>query len=73
VRDIDALSGQVDALVGQAEVDSDVGVAVLKGEDQPADVQDPQVAVQEIRIVPAGTPHASSPAYSTSRRIWTLS
>ena len=41
-RDIDALSDKVDALVGEAEVNPDVGIAVLKGEDQPADVQDPE-------------------------------
>ncbi|BCH15624.1 hypothetical protein MesoLjLa_24750 [Mesorhizobium sp. L-2-11] len=41
-RDVDALPYKVDALVGEAEIDTDVGVAVLKGEDQPADVQDPK-------------------------------
>lgn len=41
-RDVDALPHKVDALVGEAEIDPDVGIAVLKGEDQPADVQDPE-------------------------------
>src|SRR6266700_2219573 len=39
-RDVDALPDKVDALVGETEVDPDVGIAVLKREDQPADVQD---------------------------------
>ena len=41
-RDIDSLPDKVDALVGEAQVDPNVGVAVLKGEDQPARVQDPE-------------------------------
>src|SRR5437764_4767844 len=41
-RDIDAFPDKVDALVGEAEVDGDVGIAILKGKDQPADVQDPE-------------------------------
>lgn len=39
-RDVDALAYKVDALVGETEVNPDVGIAVLKGEDEPADVQD---------------------------------
>src|SRR5260221_7636209 len=41
-RDIDALPDKVDALVGEAEVNPDVRIAILKGEDQPAGVQDPE-------------------------------
>jgi hypothetical protein len=40
--DIDALPHKVDAFIGEAEVDPDVGISILKGEDQPADVQDPE-------------------------------
>src|SRR5258706_7533171 len=40
-RDVDALPHQIDALIGETEVDPDIGIAVLKGEDQPADMQDP--------------------------------
>src|ERR1700709_2112824 len=41
-RDIDALPHEVDALIREAEVDPNIGVAILKGKDQSADVQDPE-------------------------------
>src|SRR6266566_817907 len=41
-RDVDALAHQIDTLVGEAEVNPDVGIAILEGKDQPADVQDPE-------------------------------
>ena len=37
-RDIDALPHEVDAFVGETEIDPDVGMAILKGENHPADV-----------------------------------
>ena len=39
-RDIHAFTDEVHPLIREAEVNSDVGMAVLKSEDQPADVQD---------------------------------
>src|SRR5690606_31948231 len=39
-RDIDAFTTQIDALVGEAEIDGYVGIAFLEGEDQPAYVHD---------------------------------
>jgi hypothetical protein len=39
-RNVRAFPDEIDTLVGQAEIDSDVGMAVLKGKDQPADVPD---------------------------------
>ena len=39
-RDIDALADEVDTFVGEAEIDADIGIKILKREDQPADVQD---------------------------------
>jgi NAD(P)H dehydrogenase (quinone) len=36
--DVHAIAHEVDAFVGQAEIDGDLGMAVLKGEDQPADI-----------------------------------
>lgn len=38
--DVDALANEIDALVAETEVDFDLRVAVLEGEDQPRDVQD---------------------------------
>jgi hypothetical protein len=40
-RDVDALADEVDAFVGEAEVDADVGIAILKGEDRCRD-SDPE-------------------------------
>lgn len=63
-RDIRALPDEIDAFIGLAEVDADIGIAVLEGKDQPADVQ-------ETRIVPEGAPRAalaSLPACSAHSR-----
>src|SRR3981081_994441 len=40
--DIDALADKIDALIREAEVNGDVGMAILKREDQPAGMQDPE-------------------------------
>ena len=40
--DVDAVPDQIDALVGQAEIDGDARVAILEGEDQLTDVSHPQ-------------------------------
>jgi len=34
-RDIDAFPDKIDALIGEAEVNPDFGIAILKREDQP--------------------------------------
>jgi len=39
-RNVDALPHQVDTLVGQAEIDRDVGISVLERENETGDVQD---------------------------------
>jgi hypothetical protein len=40
-RDVDAFRDEVDAFVGEAEIDADVAIAVLKREDKPADMKHP--------------------------------
>ncbi|BCG74347.1 hypothetical protein MesoLj113a_55050 [Mesorhizobium sp. 113-1-2] len=39
-RDIDTLADEIHPLIGEAEVNANVRMTVLKSEDQPADVQD---------------------------------